>query len=52
MSGDSDSEYVRLEVSDSESIGEVVLAFRQDDQLHELAKMRPPVEATLEKPDS
>lgn len=47
----SGSKYVRLTVTDTEDIDEVVIAFRADGELVELASKEPPVEATLKKLD-
>jgi len=49
MSTDPDSSFVRLEVTDKNDIEEVVLAFRKDGELRELASMEPPAMAELEK---
>lgn len=51
MSDDPDVAGIRLEVSGSSDIDEVVLGFRRDGQFYELASLSPPVEATLDKLD-
>jgi hypothetical protein len=51
MSDEPDVVDIRLEVSESSSIDEVVLGFRRDGQFHELASLSPPVKATLDKLD-
>ena len=50
MSTDPDSSFVQLKVADPTDIEEVILAFRKDGELQELASMEPPVRAELKKP--
>lgn len=42
-------QHLRLEVGDRDDIEEVVIAFRQGGDLHELASLEPPVEASIER---
>lgn len=49
MGDQTEPEYVHLEVRAADDIDEVVLGFRKDGELLELASLSAPVEATLEK---
>lgn len=49
MSESAESQYVRLEVKSADDIDEVVIGFRKDGELLELASLDVPAEATLEK---
>lgn len=40
---------IRVELTESDSIEEIVLAFRKDGELHELAHLKLPAEGILRK---
>jgi hypothetical protein len=50
MANDSQSTIVRLDVAESDGIDEVIIGFRKDGELYELAGSEPPVTAELRKP--
>jgi len=49
MTDDSKPTYFELDLDSAEDIEEVVIAFRQDGELYELASIEPPVEARIER---
>ncbi|MFB6302082.1 MAG: hypothetical protein ABEH78_04400 [Haloferacaceae archaeon] len=51
MTPGSSSPHVRLELGESTEVDELVLAFRSDRTLHELASLTPPATATLSSDD-
>jgi hypothetical protein len=49
MDGHERSEYICLEVGESDDIDEVVIAYRMDGELHELMAAKPPLRAEIER---
>ena len=49
MTDNSKPSYFELDLGSAEDIEEVVIAFRQDGELYELASIEPPVEARIER---
>jgi hypothetical protein len=49
MTDDSKPSYFELDLGSAEDIEEVVIAFRKDGELYELASVEPPVEARIER---
>lgn len=49
MTDEEESLIIRVELRDAPDIDELIVAFRRDDELEELASIRPPAIAELRK---